>query len=188
MMLLYVFYHVFLKFWIVNWCETNTPITQITIIWRKLHFLLELSIVPERLRIRLGRFLLHDQHEDVENVAPSHVSHDPGTHLQKPKFWVKGSTLFFVSSWSQKSYWLFWFGLCYQFDTDRLAAQKISSVIEIVHLLYNSISLTQIDHIKRCYWTHLNDATAASANLFDAQSAQIAETHSSCSRNKWNAS
>ena len=91
------FYHVFLKLWIVNWCEINTPITQITIIWRKLHFLLELSIVPERLRIRLGRFLLHDQHEDVENVAPSHVSHNPGTHLQKPKFWVKGSTLFFVS-------------------------------------------------------------------------------------------
>ena len=75
-----------------------------------------------------------------------------------------------------------------QFDKDRLAAQKISSVIEIIHLLYNSISLTQIDHIKWSYWTYLNDATAASANLFDAQSAQIAETHSSCSRNKLNAS
>jgi hypothetical protein len=32
-----------------------------------------------------------------------------------------------------------------------LAAQKISSVIEIIHLLYNSISLTQIDHIKWSY-------------------------------------
>ncbi len=84
----------------------------------------------------------------------------------------------------------FFFNLAYVINLTQTVWQpkKISSVIEIIHLLYNSISLTQSDNIKRGYWTYLNDATAASANLFDAQSAQIAETHSSCSRNKLNAS
>ena len=43
----------------------------------------ELPVVPEGLSDRLGRLLLHDQHEHVQDVAPRHEAAHSGTHLQK---------------------------------------------------------------------------------------------------------